>query len=96
MKTRAGEVLRWLRTQKGVWAPSTVPISDELSFGRIKFANQEKEYGFIGTDDFGDIFFHRSGCTVPADFVLMKAGVGVSYRPAATEKGRKALDVAIG
>ena len=95
VRARSIEFLSWLRSQKGVRTPSTVPMSDELSFGTIKFTNQEKEYGFIGSPDFGDIFFHRSACAVLTDFSLMKSGVGVSYRPAATEKGRKALDVAI-
>lgn len=96
VKARATAFLEWLKSQKGVRVPSTVPISDELSFGTIRFADQEKQFGFIGTDDYGDVFFHRSACVVLSDFDLMKAGVGVSYRSAASEKGRKALDVAIG
>ena len=94
-RTRAQALVEWLRSLKGVREPNTVAISDELCFGIIKFTDPVKEFGFIGTADQGDLFFHRGGCAVPTEFALMKAGVRVSFRPAASEKGRKALEVAI-
>lgn len=43
---------------------------EELFFGRVKFFDFEKGFGFIqGDDDLGDLFFHKTACLgdVPQD-----------------------------
>lgn len=95
VRARGEEFLRWLRSQKGFRLPYTVPLSDDTDFGAIKFVDLVKQFGFIDTADHGEIYFNRSAMTTVSDFSLLKNGTAVEYRLAASERGRKAIDVAL-
>lgn len=60
--------------------------------GRVKWFNDKKGYGFIETDDQGDVFVHYSN--IQADgFRTLKELERVSFEVENTAKGPQAVNV---
>ena len=57
--------------------------------GRIKWYNEKKGYGFIETDEHGDIFFHNSSIESHGFFGLQKSD-RVSFEIIDTRRGKQA------
>lgn len=98
IKQRAQEFLRWLRSQRGFRSPYAVPLSDSMSFGWVKYVDRTREFGFINSEAHGEVYFNRGAMRIASDFDLLRGGpygTHVEYRLAASEKGRKGLEVAI-
>ena len=60
--------------------------------GRIKWYNEKKGYGFIETDEDGDIFVHSSGIDDHGFFTL-RADDRVSFETKETQRGKQAFKV---
>jgi len=58
--------------------------------GKVKFFNQEKEFGFIIGDDGKDYFFHKSGLE---DGVSINEDDAVEFSTEQGDKGLKAINV---
>jgi len=63
-----------------------------MAEGRIKWYNEKKGYGFIESDEEGDIFVHSSGIEDHGFFTL-RADHRVSFRTKETQRGRQAIKV---
>lgn len=92
---RLEALLAWLKGQRGLRVPNAVALSDDIAFGTVKFTEPDQEYGFLQSIDHGDVFFNRRNCTDRNDFDLLKPGLTIYYRPAASERGRRAIDVSV-
>ena len=57
--------------------------------GHIKWYNEKKGYGFIETDEHGDIFFHNSNIESHGFFGLQKSDP-VSFEIIDTRRGKQA------
>lgn len=62
--------------------------------GTIKKVDQEKGYGFITVEGRKDVFFHANDCS-ERNFKDMKQGDAVTFETADSDKGPKAVDVAL-
>ena len=62
--------------------------------GQIKWYNENKGYGFIETEEHGEIFFHRSGISNHGFFGLQKMD-RVSFDIKETPRGKQALNIAV-
>jgi CspA family cold shock protein len=60
--------------------------------GRIKWYNDKKGYGFIETDNHGDVFVHRTGIEDHGFFQLQKLD-RVTFELKETPKGIQAVGV---
>ncbi len=60
--------------------------------GKVKFFNQNKNYGFVAGDDGKDYFVHSSGI---AQGIYLKEGDKVSFEVVDGERGPKADKVEI-
>ena len=60
--------------------------------GRIKWYNEKKGYGFIESDEIGDIFVHSSGIDDHGFFTLA-TNDRVSFEIKDTPKGKQAIKV---
>ena len=60
--------------------------------GRVKWYDEKKGYGFIETDDQGDIFFHKNGIKDYGYFGVQK-NEPVSFEVRTTPKGPQAVEV---
>ncbi len=58
--------------------------------GKVKFFNQEKEFGFIIGDDGKDYFVHKSGLE---DGVSINEDDAVEFSTEQGDKGLKAINV---
>ncbi len=58
--------------------------------GTVKWYNEEKGYGFIKSDQGGEIFFHRSG--LDTNFTPFE-GAAVEFEEGDGRKGPKAVNV---
>jgi CspA family cold shock protein len=63
-----------------------------MAEGRIKWYNEKKGYGFIETDEAGDIFVHSSGIDDHGFFTL-RADDRVSFETKETQRGKQAFKV---
>ena len=63
-----------------------------MSEGRIKWYNEKKGYGFIESDEDGDIFVHSSGIEDHGFFTL-RTDDRVSFETKETQRGRQAIKV---
>ena len=63
-----------------------------MAEGRIKWYSEKKGYGFIETDEHGELFFHRSGIEQHGFFGLQKLD-RVSFEIKETPKGKQAIRV---
>ena len=62
--------------------------------GKVKWFNDEKGYGFIGSDDGKDIFCHYSAIQMQGRKKLME-GDRVEFEIEASEKGPRAKNVLV-
>jgi cold shock protein len=62
-------------------------METKIFSGRVKFWNEDKNWGFITSDD-GDIFFHYSGLVD-----LVKNGDKVSFQIGTGRKGPMACNI---
>jgi CspA family cold shock protein len=60
--------------------------------GRIKWYSEKKGYGFIESDDHGDVFVHKSGIDDHGFFPLQKSD-RVTFEIKDTPKGIQAVRV---
>ena len=60
-----------------------------MTVGYIKWYDEKKGYGFIETDEHGDIFFHSSNIESHGFFGLKKSD-RVSFEIIDTQKGKQA------
>ncbi len=60
--------------------------------GRVKWFSVEKGYGFIETDDQGDIFVHYTGIE-GAGFRSLEEGEKVTFEVEENSRGPKAVNV---
>ncbi len=58
--------------------------------GKVKFFNQEKEFGFITGDDGKDYFVHKSGLE---NGITISEGDSVEFSTEQGDKGLKAVKV---
>lgn len=62
--------------------------------GKVKWFNDEKGFGFIGSDDGNDIFCHYSAIQMPGRKTLSE-GARVEFEVESSEKGPRAKNVLI-
>ena len=60
--------------------------------GNIKFYSDKKGYGFVSTEDHGDIYVHKSGVQDFGYFGLQKGDL-VSFEMKETPKGNQAINL---
>jgi CspA family cold shock protein len=63
-----------------------------MAEGRIKWYNEKKGYGFIESDEEGDIFVHSSGI-VDHGFFTLRSDDRVSFGTKETQRGKQAVKV---
>jgi CspA family cold shock protein len=63
-----------------------------MAEGRIKWYNEKKGYGFIESDEEGDVFVHRTGIEDHGFFTL-RTDDRVSFEIKETQRGRQAINV---
>ncbi len=60
--------------------------------GTVKWYNEKKGYGFIETEDGGELFMHSSGIKDHGFFALQKSD-RVTYEIRETNRGNQAVNV---
>ena len=60
--------------------------------GHVKFYSEKKGYGFIQTEEYGDVYVHKSGVKEFGHFGLQK-GDPVTFELKETSKGRQAVNL---
>ena len=61
--------------------------------GRVKWFNEKKGYGFVETENDGDIFLHYSGIEDTGGFRSLQEGEGVCFEIEQTQRGPQAVQV---
>ena len=63
-----------------------------MATGKVKWFNDEKGFGFIASDEGGDLFVHYNDI-VGEGFKTLAEGEAVEYEPVEGEKGPRATNV---
>ena len=61
--------------------------------GRVKWFNEKKGYGFVETENNGDIFVHYSGIEDTGGFRSLQEGEKVDFEIEQTQRGPQAVQV---
>ena len=61
--------------------------------GKVKWFNDKKGYGFIETENDGDIFVHYSGIEDSGGFRSLQEGGKVGFEIEQTQRGPQAVQV---
>lgn len=64
-----------------------------MPFGRVKFYDAEKGFGFIRDDSGDGVFFHASA--LPKGFEQVNPGLRVDYEIVDTKKGKQAFAIRV-
>lgn len=64
-----------------------------MATGTIKKVISERGFGFIGTEEGKDYFFHKDGLGASLDFDRLVGGEPVSFEIEKTPKGDRAVQV---
>ncbi|UWZ54346.1 cold-shock protein [Dactylosporangium aurantiacum] len=64
---------------------------DSVPTGRVKWYDQEKGFGFLTSDDGGDVFVHKAA--LPAGAGELKTGQRVEFGVVESRKGSQAMHV---
>ena len=65
-----------------------------MAKGKVKKLVHDRGFGFIGTEDGKDIFFHQSGL-VDVQYDALKEGQEVEYEVEESQKGPRAINVRV-
>ncbi len=65
-------------------------LTEELSYGAVRWFSEEKGYGFIAPDDGGDDLFVRFSSIEGDGFRSLEAGQRVAYRRTSDSRGPRA------
>ena len=63
--------------------------------GRVKWFNEKKGYGFVETENDGDVFVHYSGIEDTGGFRSLQEGEKVDFEIEQTQRGPQAVQVKI-
>jgi CspA family cold shock protein len=64
-----------------------------MAQGKVKWFNRVKGFGFIVTEDGGDVFVHRTALKGSGKTQTLREGEAVSFDIEEGEKGPKAVNV---
>ena len=61
--------------------------------GKVKWFDAKKGYGFVTTENDGDVFVHYSDIQTTQSYKTLEEGVEVEYELVEDERGKKAANV---
>ncbi len=92
VSVQATKTLSFVVFFKTVKASALIPRREKMAEGTVKWFNESKGFGFIASEDGGDVFVHFS--SIQGDgFKTLVEGDKVSFDVEQGDKGPKAVNV---